>query len=548
MSESGLYDWVVTSDIPTVVNRIRAIREGQPGVLDPQPAKAIQLLQTFALRRPIDDLLRLTKTEETEGFAPLDATAVLALAALTRPVKEAARLAIEHWMMESRDATRPPLTDSIVHDVTAQRTVQEVAVFIRVCRREGPPDLVSKALRAFVMMASGRTSLDKALLYIALRDELCTEDAAELLWLTLTGASEERSAPAAAGFGSRVGVVGALRHLSPSEGIVEDWIDQVMEVAKREPGTVKLVADLLVGEPEDSRGLAEHVGRSWKPRRLIDLCEMLAKRSPACSELVRRYAAARPDKDSLAEIIELWHRSEVLAGTLKHLLADIVAGGDGSSSGPRPIDFLENLPQTLENDRAPRKCCKELRVSVAAQVRNRTGKQVAFLLGQVGRAELRRAAQSVNEQITMRLLEHEIDSEAFVDYHNGLQDLPEASSLTFWALHELSDPTASDHALEGTAAVIGDVAARLYEEGLADIGFDLLERCLENEQWLDAEDAVGIVGRGHRGAMPKDERWDSLLSATVGRWAESRRRDEVVAALRRESYDKDAEAVIRSVQ
>ena len=187
-------------------------------------------------------------------------------------------------------------------------------------------------------------------------------------------------------------------------------------------------------------------------------------------------------------------------------------------------------------------------MSVAAQVRNRTGKQVAFLLGQVGRAELRRAAQSVNEQITMRLLEHEIDSEACVDYLNGLQDLPEASSLTFWALHELSDPTASDHALEGTAAVIGDVAARLYEEGLADIGFDLLERCLENEQWLDAEDAVGIVGRGHRGAMPKDERWDSLLSATVGRWAESRRRDEVVAALRRESYDKDAEAVIRSVQ
>jgi hypothetical protein len=80
------------------------------------------------------------------------------------------------------------------------------------------------------------------------------------------------------------------------------------------------------------------------------------------------------------------------------------------------------------------------------------------------------------------------------------------------------------------------------------MGFDLLERCLENEQWRDAEDAVGIVGRVHRGAMPKVERWDSLLSATVGRWAESRRRDEVVAALRSESYDRDADAVIRSVQ
>ena len=210
MSESGLYDWVVTSDIPTVVNRIRAIREGQPGVLDPQPAKAIQVLQTFALRRPIDDLLRLAETEETEGFAPWDATAVLALAALTRPVKEAARLAIEHWTMESRDATRAPLTDSIVHDVTAQRTVQEVAVFIRVCRREGPPDLVSKALRAFVMMTSGRTSLDKALLYIALRDELCTEDAAELLWLTLSRAHD--------GGSCALGIMGHAAQYGPQRG------------------------------------------------------------------------------------------------------------------------------------------------------------------------------------------------------------------------------------------------------------------------------------------------------------------------------------------
>jgi hypothetical protein len=321
-----------------------------------------------------------------------------------------------------------------------------------------------------------------------------------------------------------------------------------MEVAKREAGTVELVADLLMNEPEDGRGLAEHVGRTWKPRRLIDLCGTLAKRSPACSSLVRHYAAGRPDKDSLAEIIQLWHRSEVLTGTLKDLLADIVAQGAGGSSGPRSIDFLEDLHQTLENDRAPDRCRKELRVAVAAHVCDRTGEQVAFLLGMVGRGELRRAAQAVNERLIIRLLEGEMDVKAFVDYLSGLQMLAEASTLTFWALRELSDPTASDHALEGAAPVVGDIAARLYEEGLAGTGFDLLERCLENEQWLDAEDAVGIVGRVHRGAMPEDERWDSLLGATVGRWAEARRREEVVAALRRESFDRDAEAVIHSVQ
>jgi hypothetical protein len=119
----------------------------------------------------------------------------------------------------------------------------------------------------------------------------------------------------------------------------------------------------------------------------------------------------------------------------------------------------------------------------------------------VGRGELRRAAQAVNERLIIRLLEGEMDVKAFVDYLSGLQMLAEASTLTFWALRELSDPTASDHALEGAAPVVGDIAARLYEEGLAGTGFDLLERCLENEQWLDAEDAVGIVGRVRRWAV-----------------------------------------------
>lgn len=553
MSESGLDDWVVTGDIPTIVNRIQVIREGIPGDLDPQPGAAMQILQTFALRRPIKDLLRLQpETEHTRGFPSLDARAVLALAALTRPVEEAATLAIEQWNMESaKDATQSRLTDSIVHDVTAQRTVQEVAVFIGECRRRGSADLVAKILDAFVVTTSGRTNLDKALLYIALREERCAEDAAELLRLMLKAATQ---APARTEVGSvdRVGVVGALRHLSPSEPIVEEWIGIEMGIAQREPATIALVADLLVGEPDGSGRLAEHVGRTWKPRRLIDLCEDLAGRSPACFTLIREYASARSDKDSLAEIIQFWHRSEGLTGTLKDLLADIVAAGIDRSRGPRSIAFLEDLYQRLENDKAPHRCRREFRVAVAAHVHGRTGAQVASLLGRVGRGELRRAAQTVNERLTARLLAREIDCEVFVDYLSGIQELAEASTLTFWALRELSDPTASDHALQGTASVVGEIAARLYARGperLADLGFDLLERCLENEQWLDAEDAADIVGRVRLlGAMPTDDRWDSLLSATVGRWAETRRREGVVAALRRQSFDSDAEAVIHSVQ
>lgn len=550
MSESELDDWVVTGDIPAIVDRIQAIREGIPSDLEPQPATAMQILQAFAFRRPIRDLLRLQpETGEAGGFAPLDARAVLALAALTRPVEEAAALAIEQWKMESAQAgTQSRLTDGIVHDVTAQRTVQEVAVFIRECRHNGPADLVSKILNAFVVTTSGRTNLDKAFLCIALRGERCAADAAELLGLALRHAGAQAPPRAVAGYVNRVGVVGALRHFSPSEEIVEEWIEQEMAVARREPETVALVADLLADEPDGARKLAEHVGRTWKPRRLIDLCENLVKRSDECFTLVRGYAAARPDKDSLTDIILIWHRSEALTGTLKDLLADIVAGGADRSSGPRPIDFLEDLCQTLENDKAPDKCREELGVAIAAHVSGRTGAQVASLLDQVGRGGLRRAAQAVNERLTARLLAGEIDGAEFVEYVSGLHELAEGSALTFWALRELSDPTASDRAPEGTALVVGDIAARLYAKGLADIGFDLLERCLENEQWLDAEDVVGIVGRVRLGEMPQDERWTSLLSATVGRWAETRRRDEVVAALRRQSFETDAEAVIRSVQ
>jgi hypothetical protein len=560
MSENGFYGWVVDSDIGEIVDRIQELRGHSQAGLDPQPARAMWILQAFALRRPIEDLLSLEpEAEGGGGFSALDAAAVLALAALTRPVDQAADLAIGQWTAEAAKGQgagegegeegqepRSPITDSIVHDVTAQRTVPDVAVFIRVCRRRGSAKLVDKALNAFVMATSGRTSFDKALLYIELREEQCHGDAARLLGLALTEAGKQASAGVTHGSRGRIGILGALRHLSPSEAIVEDWIEQEMAAAKKEPTVVELVANLLAAEPDGGRMLAEHVGWHWKPHRLIDLCENLTRRSGVCFALVRRYAAARTDKDSLAEIIQLWHRSEGLTGTLKDLLDDIVASGEGR--GPRSTDFLEDLHQTLQNDKAPQRCRKELRVAGAEHVDGRTGTEVAFLLSLVGGRELRRAAHAVNRRLVDRLLASEIAVEAFVDYVKGLQELPEASGLTFWALRELSDPTGPDHKPEKTAVVLGDIAARFYAEGLADIGFDLLERCLENEQWLDAKDAVAIVTRVRLGAMPQDERWDPLLSATVGRWAETRRRDDVVTALRRESFEKDAEAVIHSVE
>jgi hypothetical protein len=575
-------NWVRTRDIATVVERIRAIREGTLSDEDPaasaraDPAGAMRLLGTFARHRATEHLLALwSEMEDAGGFAPLDATAVLTLAAMTRPVEEAATLAIEQWKTESgQDGT--PLTDSIVHDVTAQRIVAEVAVFIAECRRREQADLVGKSLNAFAMTSSGRTDFDKALLYITLRAAGCSDEADELLRLTLLQVSAEASAQPVAGSADRVGLVAAMHHLSPSETIVEDWIERQMEVAQEEPTILALAASLLMGERDGDRELARHVGGTWEANRLIDLCvnlarraqrrpgrlavlglsaqdsDYLARRAQERLTLVRGYAAARPDKD-LVEVIRLWHKSGELTGTLKYLLADIVAGGPDSPA-PRPIDFLDSLQQRLKRRRVPGPGRNELHIAAALQVSGReTGAEVAKLLGRVGRREQRRVAREVNRQLTAPLLNSEnyIGREAaverFVDYVDGLQSLPKAGALTFLALRALSDPGAGDHAPTGW--VVADIAARVYAGVSANTGFDLLERCLENEQGLTDEDAADIVARVGLGAMHDDKHWYPLLSATVGRWADTSRRDGVVAALRHLHYGKeDADAIIRSVQ
>ena len=94
--------------------------------------------------------------------------------------------------------------------------------------------------------------------------------------------------------------------------------------------------------------------------------------------------------------------------------------------------------------------------------------------------------------------------------------------------------------------MIGAIARRLYTEGLDDDGFNLLERCLENEQWVTPEDIGDVVALLRESPMPVASRLD-LLSATVGRWAELRRRGHAVGELQRRGFDDEAEAVIHSL-
>ena len=190
-----------------------------------------------------------------------------------------------------------------------------------------------------------------------------------------------------------------------------------------------------------------------------------------------------------------------------------------------------------------------LRVAVAQHVAGRTGDEVARLLGQIADGkDIKRAAHVVNRRLTALLVAGEIDAEVMVGYLKGLQLIPRhARALTFWALRALCDPTAAVPVLEGEA--LGGLAARLYAEGLEQIAFDLLERHLENEQAVTARDAAEIAGQVDADpAMAGDPRWESLLAATVGRWAEAQRRDEILKELSDRGLSAAFETVIQSVQ
>jgi hypothetical protein len=541
--------------IAEFAERIKEIRIGDPRHL-PDPAVAMATLRIFAQERDVDELLRLwPASEEAGGFAPLDAVAILTLAAVDRTPAHAAELAVGLRRAE-RGGSGP--TESIIHDLTAQRTVPDLAEFIAECKRCGQADLVEETLTAFVRSAS-RASLDKALLYFELLRFQCDDEAGALLFQTLSdeGASPPAADQAAhprplAGVAGQVGIVGALRHLSPSQPIVEKWIDERMAASVNWKKTAELVANLLGNEPTGDRLLAEHVATApqWDPPPLIRLCEVLAGSAHRASPglpLVRGYAATR-DWSSLAGVIGLWYQSPELFGSFPELISEIVTDG---ARGPRlrPISFFDNLAAALDQPGTPPKCRSELLVAAAAYVDGRPGRDVAELLGRVDRADRRRAAQRVNARFARGLAAGEVETGRYIDYLKGLKSLPDYPTLIFWAVRELTDPTtASRRARTGpadpapappaklTGQQIGNIAARIYDEDddLKDTGFDLLERYLENEQAVTAADATAIVKLVHASAeMRQDPRWDALLGATIGRWADTGHRDEVREEFRR---------------
>lgn len=545
------YEWVTRGRVEDFAKRIQAIREGEAPISEDsekaQPAVAIRALHAFAVKRSTAELV-----ESSACFEYRDAVNVLATAALCRDIKQAAELAIRQWDAECADGSgATELTNGIIHDIACQRTALDVAVFVRECRRAGKPELVDRTLRVFAGAGSGRTNLDKALLHFALRDEECAPEAAELLRLTLDVIGEEGPPQAPdtdpAEFHD---LVGALHHLSPSERVLETWLDGRLKDPNQAPRTIRLVVHLILDQVGKPATLVEHVGARWKVHELVDVCGELFKRSPAKCAAVRRYAASRPDVAELADIVIAWQRSETLTRTTKDLLADIVAmetAQEAGAAGPRPLSDIDGLAAWLSNYKAHPQCNRLLRMAAAQHIDGRSGGALAALLRKVEhRRDRQRVAQAIGARLAALALESPRKRDLFIEYIKELRDSG-CSEEVYAARRELADPSGPGQVPCGAPALIAEIADRLYREGLADDGWDVLERCLENEQRVGPRDVAAVVARLRGSEMDAGDR-HFLIRATVGRWSDMHRRDQAVEELRLAGFDQEAASVIRSLR
>ncbi|MFF4360233.1 hypothetical protein [Streptomyces sp. NPDC001604] len=543
------YKWTSTCSVETFVSRMKSFREGG-ATMKPQPANAVRALHAFAVLRRIDELVQ----SATKFDHPQDAINMLAVAALCREPWEAAALAVEQYDTELREeggVRATPYTDGIIHDVACQRTAVDVATFIRKCSESDRPQLVDKTLDAFIRPSSGRTHLDKALLHIALRGEGCDDAAGDLLHRTLEAIDTNGATGTAEADPAEFrDLVGSLRRLSPSERILEKWVDKQLDVPDHVPPTRRIVAALIAGSQDGEDTLAEHVGTRLSENHVAGICSHLTKEAPAKCRLIREHVAARVNLDDLAKIVKEWHRPDgVLAGTTKELLADVVARGGAGRAGPRPVADLESLATALGNVNADPECRRLLWNAAAAHTEGRSGADLAHLLCKVEQSsDRRRAERTIARRLAVHLLKEDAEADLFVDYVDTLRRSSGAGAET--AVHlarkELADPSAADWA-QGSARIVGRIVAGLYDRRLMRDGEDLLERCLENEQLITPEDVCAIVRQLRDSAMPEEARF-LVLRATVGRWSDVLHRDQTVDELKDQGFDAEADQVIRSLR
>lgn len=554
------------SSTEEVAARVQALRKGNESVGEPpRPAVAIRVLYAFAIQRSTDQLI-----EAAAKFHFYDAVNVLATAALWRSIGDAADLACrqseidgaaslgvagqgERQQPEPEIAEYRPsaLSKGIVHDVARQRTALDVARFVRELRGRGKQDLVDATLNTF---SEKRTLLDTALLYLGLRDEGCAEAAVDLLGRAVqrinTSGARQSDTTTPAGLND---LVTALRMLSPVEPVLENWIDTRLGDTDLVGPTRDTVAKLISGSEHSPDSLIEHVGRRLQYHNVAAVCRELAESDPERCEAVQNQAAAREELHELAEIISRWQKFETVARTRVDLYAKVVARGVACAAGPRSPAEIDTLVKELKNIDADPECWRLLWIAAAEHIDGRAGGELVRLQTKIERSrDLYRVARTVARRLTVGLLSRSVDPGVFADYVTAQQVQGNRGRIAAdVACKELSDPSDPELAGVPMGGVVAETAVRLYGNGTdrawgREKSWDLLERCLENEQRITPADVVAITEQLRASGMDGRRR-RSLYRGTVGRWADAVRRQEAVSLLRSRGFEEEAEQVVESV-
>ncbi|MFG3208070.1 hypothetical protein [Streptomyces sp. NPDC048192] len=560
------YSWVTRSSTEEIAARVQALRKGNESKGEPpRPAVAIRVLYAFAIQRPTDQLI-----EAAAKLHFYDAVNVLATAALWRSIGDAADLACRQSEIDGaasagaagqgeRQQPEPEISEyrpsalsrGIVHDVARQRTALDVAAFVRELRGRGKQDLVEATLNTF---SENRTLIDTALLYLALRDEGCSEEAADLLGRAVQriNASGARQSDTTTPAGLN-DLVAALRMLSPVEPVLENWIDtRLCDTDLVEP-TRDTVAKLISGSEHSPDSLIDHVGRRLQHHNVAAVCRKLAESDPERCEAVLNQAAAREELYELAEIISRWQRFETVARTKVDLYPKVVARGVACATGPRSPAEIDTLVKELRNIDADPECWRLLYIAAAEHIDGRTGGDLVRLQTKIERSrDVYRVARTVARRLTAGLLNGSAGPEVFADYVTAQQMQGNRGRIAAdLACKELSDPSDPELAGVPMGGVVAETAARLYGHGTRrgwsqEKAWDLLERCLENEQRITPADVVAITEQ-LRASRMDGQRRRLLYRGTVGRWADAVRRQETVRLLQRRGFEEEAEQVVESV-
>lgn len=538
-------EWVMWVRPGEFVKRLHAMREGQPGA-PPMPKQTIVAMRDFAVHRTIPDLLELARHAAGHD----DALQALATAALRRPPEEAARLVVQH-LWETRAAGGAPeatdatdgiddLTGAVIDDVAGQRTALDLADFLSACRDPGVREeearqVAVRTIDRFTSADSGRSQKDKARLYVLLYESDLLEEADRVMRGSLMHLDPGEGGSLAED-SRTVEFAEALGTLNPSRPLLVDWIADRLRSQQEGAGYKayrRLVAQLLYGDPASRRRLVEMLGR-LDPQDMVVILHLLFE--AADDEVFaesRRYAASTPDSTQLARLVAAWEKEFGLDACLRGFLGDIVGVGGGPDGGPRTPDGLEALAGAMERFGASPECRQMLWREAAHRVEGRTGEDVVWLLGRIPSTRHRRIAeQRAARQMAGAVLTAAAPVDQFVQYLRALHGTTgfDPRTAVFLACKELADPERSDRRLRAPVPVLAETAVRLYGAGLLSYAEDLLERCMEDEHRMRADDLRSLVASLLADGFPVTE-LTTLLKNTLGRWSDALRRADAVDAV-----------------